>query len=132
MVHGAARAEYVRAIQYWVTECGDDLASNEAAMELLRAFAAHVGRTEKTPLALPPPLAVIPPTTDASAPSAYSSVGELSAEDLAKQLSLLEHQQFVAVRPRELIKQAWTKKDSATRAPNVHALTQWFNHVSRW
>ena len=66
-------------------------------------------------------------------PSVVGSVLTLDMVDpveLARQLSLIEHELFQAIKPWECLGQAWTKK--ATRdqkAPHIMAMIQRFNQV---
>lgn len=56
------------------------------------------------------------------------SLSQCSAEDVAQQWSLLEHEYYCCIRPFELIGQRWTKHRDET--PGVAAYTAWFNHTS--
>ncbi|CAK1555027.1 unnamed protein product [Leptosia nina] len=57
---------------------------------------------------------------------------QISPEDIANQLSLLDLPCFKAIRPKELLTCGWTKSNKATVAPNVVAFTKRFNRVSFW
>ncbi|KAL0480509.1 gefJ [Acrasis kona] len=52
--------------------------------------------------------------------------------ELARQLTLREHELYRAIEPSELLNQAWSKEKLKHRAPNVQACTDSFNIVSSW
>jgi hypothetical protein len=52
--------------------------------------------------------------------------------EVARQLTLVEQQLFMAIEPSELLGLAWTKKDKAKRAPNLLKFIDRFNLVSTW
>ncbi|KNC98322.1 uncharacterized protein SPPG_06715 [Spizellomyces punctatus DAOM BR117] len=53
-------------------------------------------------------------------------------DEIARQLTLIEHAYFADILPSELLNQAWSKPDAPTKAPNVVALTRRFNAVACW
>eukprot|EP01094_Clydonella_sp_ATCC50884_P028908 TRINITY_DN8841_c0_g1_i1.p1 TRINITY_DN8841_c0_g1~~TRINITY_DN8841_c0_g1_i1.p1 ORF type:complete len:588 (+),score=266.36 TRINITY_DN8841_c0_g1_i1:205-1764(+) len=55
-----------------------------------------------------------------------------SPKDIAQQLTLIDFDVFRRIEPRELLLQAWSKKTTKHRAPNVRALIRRFNRVSYW
>ncbi|XP_014208406.1 ras-specific guanine nucleotide-releasing factor RalGPS2-like [Copidosoma floridanum] len=57
---------------------------------------------------------------------------EISAEDLASQLTLLDVSVFECIQPEELSSCSWNKKNKLSIAPNVVSFTRRFNHVSFW
>ena len=79
--------------------------------------------------AAPPPLVPVAVALGAAAPMA--GVLDVHAQELARQLTLLEQELFRRIRPWELQNLAFAKKDKA-RAPHVAAVTARFNAVSRW
>lgn len=59
-------------------------------------------------------------------------VEELSAEDIAKHLTIIEFAMFKRIQAKELLNLAWSKPSLQHRAPNVLALIDRFNTVSAW
>eukprot|EP00485_Elphidium_margaritaceum_P004083 CAMPEP_0202689252 /NCGR_PEP_ID=MMETSP1385-20130828/4554_1 /ASSEMBLY_ACC=CAM_ASM_000861 /TAXON_ID=933848 /ORGANISM="Elphidium margaritaceum" /LENGTH=654 /DNA_ID=CAMNT_0049344363 /DNA_START=23 /DNA_END=1987 /DNA_ORIENTATION=- len=64
-------------------------------------------------------------------PKNYDIMAE-SDESIAQQITLMDFNCFKAIAQRELCGQAWKKKDREERAPNVMAMINQFNRVSRW
>ncbi|TPX31310.1 hypothetical protein SmJEL517_g05330 [Synchytrium microbalum] len=54
------------------------------------------------------------------------------AEEIARQLTIIEFSLYYNIRPSELLNQAWTKRDANVRAPGILALTRRFNAVACW
>jgi len=57
---------------------------------------------------------------------------DLHPQEVARQLTLIDYELCKAIRPKECLLLAWTKKDKAKRSPNLLAMIERFNHVSRW
>lgn len=55
-----------------------------------------------------------------------------NTEEVARQLTLIEHEWFTKITPTEFLGQSWTKKDKQTKAPNILGMIQRFNGVSMW
>jgi hypothetical protein len=55
-----------------------------------------------------------------------------SPTDVAQQITLYDHAMFAHLEPREFVDCAWMKKEKATLAPTITALTQRFNHLSNY
>eukprot|EP01099_Mayorella_cantabrigiensis_P002786 TRINITY_DN2238_c0_g1_i1.p1 TRINITY_DN2238_c0_g1~~TRINITY_DN2238_c0_g1_i1.p1 ORF type:complete len:767 (-),score=215.63 TRINITY_DN2238_c0_g1_i1:41-2341(-) len=75
----------------------------------------------------PPPAPKLPKNIDG--PLTFD---DLDATELARQLTLLEHRLYKAIQPKELLHQAWSKKDKETRSPNVLSMIRMFNKISNW
>ncbi|KAJ3158322.1 Son of sevenless 2 [Geranomyces michiganensis] len=60
------------------------------------------------------------------------SVFRYAVEDIAQQLTIIEHAFLADILPAELLNQAWSKPDAEVKAPNVTALTRRFNAVACW
>ncbi|KAJ3054042.1 hypothetical protein HK097_002777 [Rhizophlyctis rosea] len=77
------------------------------------------------------PVAKIP--SDASPDQQTSiSVFKYPADEIARQLTLIDFDLFARILPSELLNQSWTKGDAHTRARGVIALTKRFNAVACW
>ncbi len=77
----------------------------------------------------PPPLIAEPQLRAELERRAWPAIPAL---ELARQLTLIEHEKFACAKPPEFMKQAWTKPDRDKRSPNIMAITAWFNAVSNW
>ena len=53
-------------------------------------------------------------------------------DELASQMTLIDHEIFEKIKPEELMSCSWNKKTKHEIAPNIVKLTQRFNHVSFW
>ncbi|KAJ3178181.1 Son of sevenless 2 [Geranomyces variabilis] len=60
------------------------------------------------------------------------SVFRYPVEDIAQQLTIIEHAFLADILPAELLNQAWSKPDADVKAANVNALTRRFNAVACW
>ena len=69
---------------------------------------------------------VVSPVTGSSEATMFSP------EDLATQITLLDHPVFCNIMPDELTSCSWTKKNKETVAPNVVAFIRRFNYISFW
>jgi len=58
-------------------------------------------------------------------------LNDLHPEEVARQLTLIEHELFKGIQPNECIKMKWTK-DNKALAPNIHKMINRFNQVSMW
>ncbi|KAJ2998963.1 hypothetical protein HDV02_003801 [Globomyces sp. JEL0801] len=56
----------------------------------------------------------------------------IPSEEVAQQLTFIEWTLFSDLASTELLNQSWSKKDGATRAPGIFALTRRFNTNARW
>jgi len=57
---------------------------------------------------------------------------DLHAQEVARQLTLIEFDLFKAIQPKELLNQCWNKKNKQELAPNVVSMIKRFNDVSSW
>jgi hypothetical protein len=73
-----------------------------------------------------------PPVLLGARDSALSNLMDLNAEEIARQLTLIEWDIWVKIQPWECLGLSWTKKNKETAAPNVLALINRFNVVSGW
>ena len=60
------------------------------------------------------------------------SISTLPTEQFAQQLTLYEYELFKAIEAKELLGNAWTKKDKEIRSPNLCILVDHFNAVTNW
>jgi len=60
------------------------------------------------------------------------SLDVINMEELARQLTLREHELLRAIEPHELLSCGWAKKDKELRSPHLLAMIQHFNDVSWW
>ena len=94
---------------------------------------------EHLKISLETPLHSHEPGKNAPAPIIPINCGAKSLEftdihplEIARQLSLIEFRLFEAIKPSELFRCAWAKKNSEQNSPNVLKLTKFFNDVSYW
>ncbi|KAI9011465.1 ras guanine nucleotide exchange factor domain-containing protein [Gaertneriomyces semiglobifer] len=59
-------------------------------------------------------------------------VWRYGSEEIARQLTILEHGYFADILPSELLNQSWSKGDASEKAPNIIKLTRRFNAVACW
>jgi len=52
--------------------------------------------------------------------------------EVARQLTLIEHQRFRDLPRHEFVRQAWNKKESTTKAPQIVNAIKKFNEISYW
>ncbi|KAJ5622155.1 hypothetical protein N7528_005387 [Penicillium herquei] len=60
---------------------------------------------------------------------------KIDAREFARQLTIMEAHLFRKIRPNELLKKAWQKKESfagPAPAPNIRALIRYSNQLSNW
>jgi CRP-like cAMP-binding protein len=60
------------------------------------------------------------------------AVTDIDPLELARQITLIDERLFLAIRPREFLKQAWNKHDHETRAPNITKFTKNVNRMINW
>jgi len=79
----------------------------------------------------PPPRLIVPTSVWQGKPFPPVSLLTFHPIELARQMTLLEQGLFRAIRPWEFQNLAFSKKDK-NLAPNISAMTQFFNKASRW
>ncbi|KAJ3015789.1 UNVERIFIED_CONTAM: hypothetical protein HDU68_012566 [Siphonaria sp. JEL0065] len=52
--------------------------------------------------------------------------------ELARQLTLIEAELFVNIKPREFLDMAWMKDNKEIKSPNITKMVHWSNHVVQW
>eukprot|EP00007_Cunea_sp_BSH-02190019_P003555 CAMPEP_0174230756 /NCGR_PEP_ID=MMETSP0417-20130205/1444_1 /TAXON_ID=242541 /ORGANISM="Mayorella sp, Strain BSH-02190019" /LENGTH=1080 /DNA_ID=CAMNT_0015308515 /DNA_START=106 /DNA_END=3348 /DNA_ORIENTATION=+ len=57
---------------------------------------------------------------------------DLHPLEIARQLTLIDHEMYRAITAPELFRCAWNKKDKMNRAPSVIEMTERFNRLSFW
>lgn len=73
-----------------------------------------------------------PPTLLGPRDTSLTNLMDLNAEEIARQLTLIEWDIWVKIQPWECLGTSWQKKNKETAAPNVLALINRFNVVSGW
>jgi hypothetical protein len=83
--------------------------------------------------AIATPLVTLP-NLDALGPQAAPRITTktMSVELVAQQLTLMEWHMLRAIRPSELLRQAWSRPGAQSRAPNVVRYMRWYNNVRAW
>ncbi|TPX40913.1 hypothetical protein SeLEV6574_g06351 [Synchytrium endobioticum] len=89
------------------------------------AWSSHVAKSMGPP---PPP----PSKAPRQGKDGVLRIFDYPAEEIARQLTLIEFGLFYNIRPLELLNQAWTKRDASVRAAGILALTKRFNAVACW
>ena len=59
------------------------------------------------------------------------SILDIDEEEIARQISIVDFDHFRAIKPPELLNQAWAKPKLQYRARNVLKMISWFNHISK-
>eukprot|EP00003_Mantamonas_plastica_P004261 TRINITY_DN13386_c0_g1_i3.p1 TRINITY_DN13386_c0_g1~~TRINITY_DN13386_c0_g1_i3.p1 ORF type:complete len:611 (+),score=174.63 TRINITY_DN13386_c0_g1_i3:1044-2876(+) len=60
------------------------------------------------------------------------SLLHIAPEEMARQLTLLEHRMFLRLKPSEFMNTSWNTARASTQAPNIMAMIKQFNIVSQW
>ena len=72
------------------------------------------------------------PIVPAVATAQQLTLEAVSPVELARQLTLREHELLRAIEPHELLSCGWAKKDKEQRSPHLLAMIQHFNDVAAW
>eukprot|EP00029_Vermamoeba_vermiformis_P008300 TRINITY_DN383_c0_g2_i1.p1 TRINITY_DN383_c0_g2~~TRINITY_DN383_c0_g2_i1.p1 ORF type:complete len:815 (+),score=196.28 TRINITY_DN383_c0_g2_i1:83-2527(+) len=57
---------------------------------------------------------------------------DVSSDEIARQLTLLEFETYSSIKPAEFFGQAWAKPKTYHRAPHIRAMIDRFNMITRW
>ena len=60
------------------------------------------------------------------------SLYDLSSEEIARQLTLIEFETYSQIKPTEFFGQAWAKPKHHHRAPSIRSMIDRFNAITRW
>ena len=71
-------------------------------------------------------------TTSKKPMTLMGSVYDLSSEEIARHLTLIEFEVYSQIKPTEFFGQAWAKPKHHHRAPNIRAMIDRFNVITRW
>jgi hypothetical protein len=118
----------VPILSQFLDRCQNDPSSKKPAEDCKKALNNRLQNKTKTTTYTPtekPPRPILPRHVD-------DPLMEIDAEEIARQLTLIEWDLWVAVQPYECYGLAWMKPDKEKRAPNICALTRQFNYVSGW
>ncbi len=63
-------------------------------------------------------------------PSSSFSVLDISALELARQLTILEYTSYKAIQPHEFFNNAWNSSEKEKLSPNIIKISNSFNNVS--
>jgi son of sevenless-like protein len=79
---------------------------------------------DKQPNNPPPPEPLLPMFIK------FNGICDLNPVEVARQITLVEASLFKAIKPHELLNQAWTKKDKETKAPNALKMIRHSSRIS--
>jgi hypothetical protein len=65
-------------------------------------------------------------------PAVYLTVLDFDPTELARQLTLCEHELYLRIQPKELLDQAWQGRDKEHKAPGLVAMMVWSTRITRW
>lgn len=69
---------------------------------------------------------------DISKRPTLTSIFDLSSEEIAKHLTTIEYEIYTSIKPAEFFGQAWSKPKTYHRAPNIRAMINRFNEITKW
>ncbi|XP_022256646.1 ras-specific guanine nucleotide-releasing factor 1-like, partial [Limulus polyphemus] len=148
MISTAATMRVLNVLRHWVSKHSQDFENDPKLLHLTTEFleelthntnllpaehkaAAHIlqmitKQDQHVAAKLDLDVLLAPPTTPSK-----ETVEELSALELAEEMTYLDHQIFVSIRSEEFLGQAWMKADKTFKAPNIILMTRRFNHMNR-
>eukprot|EP00011_Vannellida_sp_DIVA3-517-6-12_P004746 CAMPEP_0114636138 /NCGR_PEP_ID=MMETSP0168-20121206/16836_1 /TAXON_ID=95228 ORGANISM="Vannella sp., Strain DIVA3 517/6/12" /NCGR_SAMPLE_ID=MMETSP0168 /ASSEMBLY_ACC=CAM_ASM_000044 /LENGTH=787 /DNA_ID=CAMNT_0001847851 /DNA_START=1 /DNA_END=2366 /DNA_ORIENTATION=- len=141
------RLRVLNVIKYWVDQHYDldfkdpnmtklfhDFLSNTIAKTGNQMFAESIGRLlEKKQLhAEEDPMPVLVGNPPQSSIPHIVTLFHIDPVEIARQLTLIDQALYKKLQAVEFMKQAWSKRDKRTRAPNICAISDRFNAVSNW
>eukprot|EP01137_Pigoraptor_chileana_P008598 Opistho-2@55665 len=91
----------------------------------IRAKQGKLNRNRGMTIDVTPPPSLIPK-------GSKSNLWEYDPEEIARQMTLIDFKKFQAIKPNELLGQAWNKEKDHYKAPNVMALIKRINFVGNW
>lgn len=65
-------------------------------------------------------------------PTLMTNLYDLSSDEIARTLTLIEFEVYSQIKPTEFFGQAWAKPKHHHRAPNIRAMIDRFNVITRW
>ncbi|KAI8613914.1 ras guanine nucleotide exchange factor domain-containing protein [Chytriomyces sp. MP71] len=60
------------------------------------------------------------------------NIMDIDPLELARQLTLIEAELFVNIKPREFLDMAWMKDNKEVKSPNITRMVHWSNHCIQW
>jgi hypothetical protein len=102
---------------------------HEKECELVESILRLVNQRGHIPLSRKSKLKLQIPKSQRSTPT---SLMEVSASDVATQLTWVEHMLYSRIKPYELLQQKWTKKNRTELAPNICYVITHFNQMTLW
>jgi hypothetical protein len=102
---------------------------HEKECELAETILRIVNQRGHIPLTRKSKLKLQIPKSQRNTPT---SLMEVSASDVATQLTWVEHMLYSRIKPYELLQQKWTKKNRTELAPNICYVITRFNQMTIW
>ena len=102
------------------------VAAQRLSTDITQAQAKRKKRTQF--FAVPPTELMIPDEKK----SPHRLLMEWDDDEIARQLTLIDYRLFSAIRPREMMNQAWLKSKLMHRAPNMIRMTRRAPRISMW
>jgi hypothetical protein len=140
-------------LKTWISANANDFQDNDALINEARDFSIEIGavvagaadslqkllakrrtgkqdRTRTIIFSKPPPKTLVPTARGAAARPFYFTEAPLG--EIARQMTLIEHDLYRSIQAWEFFKCGWSKKGKEQSSPNVLAMVQRFNQVSQW